>query len=73
MYTAEKERLCAIAAEALECDANELSFEDGRVVREATGEEMSLVDVATKSQVSNCLAPETTAMHSSLSRRRRSW
>ncbi|MEE1480026.1 MAG: molybdopterin cofactor-binding domain-containing protein, partial [Slackia isoflavoniconvertens] len=60
-----KERLCAIAAEALECDANELSFEDGRVVREATGEEMSLVDVATKSQVSNCLAPEATAMHSS--------
>ena len=60
-----KERLCAIAAEALECDANELTFEDGRVVREATGEEMSLVDVATKSQVSNCLAPEATAMHSS--------
>lgn len=53
-----KERLCAIAAEALECDANELSFEDGRVVREATGEEMSLVDVATKSQVSNCGHPK---------------
>lgn len=35
------------------------------MVREATGEEMSLVDVATKSQVSNCLAPEATAMHSS--------
>ena len=60
-----KGRLCEIAAEALGCDAGELAFEDGRVVREATGEEMSLVDVATKSQVSNCLSPEATAMHSS--------
>ncbi len=60
-----KERLCEIAAEVLGCDAGELAFEDGRVVREATGETVPLVDVATKSQASNCVAPEATAMHSS--------
>ena len=60
-----KGRLCEIAAEVLECDAAELAFEDGRVVRESTGETVSLVDVATKSQASNCVAPEATAMHSS--------
>ena len=60
-----KERLCAIAAEALGCAAGELSFEDGRVVREATGEEVSLVDIATRSQSNNCLLAEATATHSS--------
>ena len=60
-----KERLCAIAAEALGCAADELSFEDGRVVREATGEEVSLVDIATRSQSNNCLLAEATATHSS--------
>ncbi len=60
-----KERLVAIAAEVLGCAADELSFEDGRVVREGTGEEVSLVDIATRSQSNNCLLAEATATHSS--------
>ena len=60
-----KERLCAIAAEVLGCSASELAFEDGHVVRQATGEVVALPDIATKSQVSNCVPPEATAMHTS--------
>ena len=60
-----KERLVALAAEVLGCAAGELAFEDGRVVREGTGEEVSLVDVATRSQSNNCLLAEATATHSS--------
>ena len=60
-----KERLCAIAAELLDCDPGELCFEDGQVLREATGETVSLADIAGKSQRSSCLSAEATATHSS--------
>ena len=60
-----KERLCAIAAEALGCDAAELSFEDGCVRHEATGRTVSLPEIAAKSQCNCRLAPEATAQHSS--------
>ena len=60
-----KERLCAIAAEALGCDAAELSFEGGCVRHEATGRTVSLPEIAAKSQCSCRLAPEATAQHSS--------
>ena len=60
-----KERLCAIAAELLDCEPGELCFEDGRVLREATGETVSLADIAGKSQRSSCLSAEATATHSS--------
>ena len=60
-----KERLCAIAAEVLGCDAAELSFEGGCVRHEATGRTVSLPEVAAKSQCNCSLAPEATAQHSS--------
>ena len=60
-----KERLCAIAAEALGCDAAELSFEGGCVRHEATGRTVSLPEIAAKSQCNCSLAPEATAQHSS--------
>lgn len=60
-----KERLCAIAAEALGCDAAELSFEGGCVRHDATGRTVSLPEIAAKSQCSCSLAPEATAQHSS--------
>lgn len=60
-----KERLCAIAAETLGCDAAELRFE-GRCVRhDATGRTVSLSEIAAKSQCNCRLAPEATAQHSS--------
>lgn len=60
-----KERLCAIAAEELGCDAAELRFEDGCVRHEATGRTVSLSEIAAKSQCNCRLAPEATAQHSS--------
>ncbi|MDO5791813.1 MAG: molybdopterin-dependent oxidoreductase [Coriobacteriia bacterium] len=60
-----KERLCAIAAEVLGCDAAELSFEGGCVRHEATGRTVSLPEIAAKSQCNCRLAPEATAQHSS--------
>lgn len=60
-----KERLCAIAAEELGCDAAELRFEGGCVRHEATGRTVSLPEIAVKSQCNCRLAPEATAQHSS--------
>lgn len=60
-----KERLCAIAAEELGCDAAELRFEGGCVRDEATGRTVSLPEIAAKSQCNCRLAPEATAQHSS--------
>ena len=60
-----KERLCAIAAEVLGCAADELTFEGGCVVRESTGETVSLSAIAEKSQCNSCQLAEATAMHSS--------
>lgn len=60
-----KERLCAIAAEVLGCDAAELRFEGGCVRHEVTGRTVSLSEIAAKSQCNCRLAPEATAQHSS--------
>lgn len=60
-----KERLCAIAAEGLGCDAAELRFEGGCVRHEATGRTVSLAEIAAQSQCNCRLAPEATAQHSS--------
>ena len=60
-----KERLCAIAAEVLGCDAAELRFEGGCVRHDATGRTVSLPEIAAKSQCNCRLAPEATAQHSS--------
>ena len=60
-----KERLCAIAAEELGCDAAELRFEGGCVRHEATGRTVSLPEIAAQSQCNCRLAPEATAQHSS--------
>ena len=60
-----KERLCAIAAEVLGCDAAELRFEGGCVRHDATGRTVSLSEIAAKSQCNCRLAPEATAQHSS--------
>lgn len=60
-----KERLCAIAAESLGCDAAELCFEGGCVRHETTGRTVSLSEIAAKSQCNCRLAPEATAQHSS--------
>lgn len=60
-----KEKLCAIAAELLECPPEELCYEDGQVLQERTGKTVSLAEIAVKCQCSNAVSPEATAMHTS--------
>ena len=60
-----KEKLVSLAAEVLGCGADELAFEGDCVRRAGTGEEVSLPDIAQKSQFNSCQPAEATAMHSS--------
>ncbi len=60
-----KEKLCAIAAEIMYCDASELRFEGGRVVRPGTDQAAELPAIAAKSQSRGDLPAEATATHSS--------
>lgn len=60
-----KNNLCAIAGEILGCSQEELVFEQGEVRRVSTGETVSMVDIAYKSQCNSSIAAEATASHCS--------
>ena len=60
-----KGNLCAIAAMVLDCPADELAFEDGRVVRQATGQAVELAAIAQRSQSFCDIPAEATASHTS--------
>lgn len=60
-----KKQLCRIAADILGCEAEELEFEGGKVVRPATEEAVTTQELGVKSQVFNTHAPEATATHTS--------
>ena len=60
-----KGNLCAIAAMVLDCSADELAFEDGRVVRQATGQAVELAAIAQRSQSFCDIPAEATASHTS--------
>jgi len=60
-----KERICAIAAEMLECTADQVEF-SGREVRcLESGKSVTLEDISYKGQLYNSLAPEATVMNTS--------
>ena len=60
-----KEQLCVLAAEALQCEPGDVEFA-GKVVRRCDGTaEISLADLAVKSQCSNHIPVQATATHSS--------
>ena len=60
-----KEKICAVAAEMLDCDPSLLVFE-GRSVSKADGSAaVSLEDIATKSMCGNTVALEAVSSHSS--------
>ena len=60
-----KENLCAIAAQLMGCEANEVDF-CGKTLRRFDGSaEVSLEDVATKSMAGNAIPVEVTSTHSS--------
>ena len=60
-----KEKICAVAAEMLDCPAADLVF-NGREVTKADGSaSVTLADIATKSMCGNTIALEATSSHSS--------
>ena len=60
-----KKNICAIAAEMMECTADEVVFERGQVRRVNAQQTVSLSEIAYKSQCGNNTAAEATATHSS--------
>jgi CO/xanthine dehydrogenase Mo-binding subunit len=60
-----KEKICAVAADMLDCPASEVVF-NGREVTRADGKaSVSLVDIATRSMCGNTVALEAVSSHSS--------
>ena len=60
-----KKRICAIAAQMLDCREDEVVFESSRVRRIDSDQTVSLTDIAYKAQVGNTMAAESTATHTS--------
>ena len=60
-----KKKICAIAADMMGCEEDAVEFASSCVRHTVTGQEISLTDIAYKSQVNNTIAAESTATHSS--------
>ena len=60
-----KKKICAIAADMMGCEEDAVEFASNCVRHTVTGQEISLTDIAYKSQVNNTIAAESTATHSS--------
>ena len=60
-----KKRICSIASDMLNCTEEDVVFEKGCVRHIASGESISLTDIAYKTQVFNTKPAEATATHSS--------
>ena len=60
-----KKRICAIAAQMMDCQETEVVFESSRVRRIDTDQTVSLTDIAYKAQVANTQPAEATATHTS--------
>ena len=60
-----KDTICAIAAQMLGCEKDEVVFERTRVRRIDTDQTVSLTDIAYRTQVGNTQAAQATATHSS--------
>ncbi len=60
-----KEKLCAIAAGILDCNPDEMIYENRQARNVHTGQTVSLEKISVKDQVSNNIAAVATATHSS--------
>ena len=60
-----KKKICTIAAGMMGCEEDAVEFASNCVRHTVTGQEISLTDIAYKSQVNNTIAAESTATHSS--------
>lgn len=60
-----REKMCAIAANILKCDASELEFRGDGVYKLGSDEFVPRSDIATASMVNNCIPAQATVSHSS--------
>ncbi len=60
-----KKKICAIAAEMMDCEETAVIFEKDQVRCMESGQTVSLTDIAYKSQVCNTISAEATATHTS--------
>ena len=60
-----KKKICAVAAQMLDCDAGELLFEGKQVRRLGTEQSVSLTDIAYRTQVCSTESATVTGTHSS--------
>ena len=60
-----KKQMCAIAASLLECDEDEIIFEEGKLSRINTDQAVTISELGTKSQLNNSIIPQASASHSS--------
>lgn len=60
-----KKQMCAIAASLLECDEDEIIFEEGKLSRINTDHAVTISELGTKSQLNNSIIPQASASHSS--------
>lgn len=60
-----KKKICSIAAEMMECQAEEVVFESTKVRRIQTDQTVSLTDIAYRTQMFSTQTAEATATHSS--------
>ena len=60
-----KKRICAIAADMLKCEEDEVVFDSTCVRRIGTEQTISLTDIGYKAQVFNTIPAESTATHTS--------
>lgn len=60
-----KKSMCAIAAGLMECDEEEVIFEEGALKRVNTTQTISIAEVGIKSQLNNGIIPQASASHSS--------
>ena len=60
-----KKQMCAIASSLLECDEDEIIFEEGKLSRINTDQAVTISELGTKSQLNNSIIPQASASHSS--------
>ncbi len=60
-----KKRMCQIAAGLMDCDADEVIFEKGKLTRINTEQSVTIQEIGVKSQLFNDIIPQASASHTS--------
>ena len=57
--------MCSIAATLMDCDEDEVIFEEGKLSRINSDQSVTIAEVGVKSQLNNAIIPQASASHSS--------